>query len=107
MGGNGEGCFFLHSNEGSSPSCKALGLIYPDRQKYISLWLSISHLTALHSQADVGGVNQDSLRNSPFSDWRLKSPLPGIQMKESHADKNQTTGIHLAQYKNTSWPFLV
>lgn len=66
--GNGGGVF-LHSNEGSSLSHKALGLIFADRQKYISLWLSIFCLTALRSQTEVGGAqgDQDCFKNSHFS----------------------------------------
>lgn len=43
----------LHSDEGSSPSRKAHGLISPDRPKHISRSLSIPHLIALHSQAEA------------------------------------------------------
>lgn len=74
--GRGEGGVgFLHSNEGSSPSSKALSLIFLDRQKYISLCLSISRLT-LHSQAETGrgsGGDHQRLRNSLLS-FSCKEP---------------------------------
>lgn len=69
------GWVFLHSNGGLSLSRKALGLIFADRQKYISLWLSIFCLTALRSQTEVGGGgaqgDQDCFKNSHFSfSWK-------------------------------------
>lgn len=73
---------FLLSNEGSSPSCRALGLIFPDWQKYISLWLSISRLTALHSQSEAGEGRGVSSRGSGNS--HLTFSLKAVTDTQSH-----------------------